>query len=160
MQVDLDVMTKEPTQVNNEDIEFVLEIGDMQSVISQNYNSTNNYNLNPVQKHISPLLGKMYTTYERVKGTKRVKLSEYTEEHYFIETEEVIYDQDDFVEFIETKAKVNIKVDSSDMARSYTTALPKRQDINLFKEINQQLRELCREYDRSIDEIHTLWMEA
>ena len=160
MGVDLDVMTKEPTCVNDEDIEFVLEIGDLQSVISHSYGSATKYSLDPVRKRNKTLLDKMYNAYDKVKGSKRVKLSEYTNEHDFTEAEEVIYDQNDFAKFVENNAKIKVKVNNSENTRSYSTNLPRKQDESLFKEINQQLEELCKEFGYCIDEIHTLWMEA
>lgn len=103
----------------------------------------------------------MFNAYENVRGNKRVKISEFEEEREFNEAETIIYEQGDFYNFAEkTKAQVKIKVHTTDNSRTYTSMLPKKQDESLFVEINKQLQDLSKEFNYTIDEIHTFWMEA
>ena len=160
MQVDLDVMTKEPTICENEDIEFVLEIEDLQSVISNYTTRTGKYNLNPVRKGKRTRLDELFDSYANVKGNKRVKVSEYQDDQEFDEGDSKIYEQEDLLEFIEDKAKVQIKSNLSTNTRSYKSNISKKEDVDMFKELNAELDSLSKEYNYTIEEIHTLWMEA
>ena len=78
-QLDMNVLTKEPSLVdNNEDVQFVLEIEDMQSVISNGLIGDSSYNLKPVRKRRhTQSLDEMYSGYSSSRGSaKRVKVTE------------------------------------------------------------------------------------
>lgn len=75
--VDLEVMTKEPSFVNNEDMEFVLEIEDMQSVISNVSAKFPTYDLaNKRKRKRHSLLMDLYSNYAEKEGHKRIKITE------------------------------------------------------------------------------------
>lgn len=160
MHVDLDVMTKEPTFCDNQDIEFVLEIEDLQSVISNYTNKSAKYNLNPVRKRKRTRLDEMFSSYANVKGNKRVKITEHLEDHDFNEADSVIYDQEDLLNYINQDSKIQIQNNLSTNTRIFKSAIPRNKDLNLFREINAELDALGKEYGYSMEEIHTFWMEA
>lgn len=163
MGVDLEVMTKEPTICEGDDIEFVLEIEDMQSVISNYVTGDSSYNLRPVRKrrHVSSL-DKMYSSYAKAKGSKRVKITEVDEQAVeYNESDSTIYEQEDLLAFLKNSAKVKISNNLANNTRSYSSDLPKKNhDEALFKNIMQELETLSQKYNYTIDEIHTLWMES
>lgn len=161
--VDLNVMTKEPSIVNNdEDMEFILEIEDMQSVVSNLVANDSSYNINPRKRKVHKSLGEMYSDYENKNGFKRVKVSETeTKGNEYYEGDTTIYDQTDLYEFIKTDARVTISPNITENTRSVRSNLPKThtEEVAYFQEITEQLEELCDTYNKGMEEIHTLWME-
>jgi hypothetical protein len=86
--VDLDVMTKEPSFIdrNGDDMEFILEVEDMQSVVSV---ATNNPSYSLTSRKARPkksLLTDMYSEFALKDGVKRFKVTETENEgktHFF-----------------------------------------------------------------------------
>lgn len=163
--VDLNVMTKEPSIINrdDEDMEFILEIEDMQSVISNFVTKDSSYNLQPVRKrrHVQSL-DSMYSNYADKRGAKRIKVTESeTKGNDYNESDTTIYEQKDLEEFIKKEAKFTISNNYKKNTRSFKTNLPKKtRDEAFFREISQQLEDLCEKYNKSMEEMHTIWMEA
>jgi hypothetical protein len=81
MQVDMDVMTKEPSIVDNcnEDFEFLLAVEDMQSALSHEGDMEHSYSMKPRKKRARNL-DALFDNYEETRGVKRVKVTE-TEEN-------------------------------------------------------------------------------
>lgn len=145
-QCDLEVMTKEPSIVNRdqESVEFVLEVEDMQSVVSNISVRDPSYSLRPIRKrrHIQTL-DAMYDGYADRCGTKRVKVDEAEERSTLNEDESTIYNMEDLENFVVTRAKVKISTNITDGTRSVKSDLvAKTKEEGYFKEIAQQLEEL------------------
>lgn len=77
MAVDMNVMTKEPSIIdrNDEDVEFILAIEDMQSVVSNDMDCNEPYNLHPRKRRRTPL-NTLFENYADRSGFKRVKVTE------------------------------------------------------------------------------------
>lgn len=96
--VDLNVMTKEPSIMPNgqEEMEILLAIDDMQSVISNNMTNDNAYTLKPRKRRVVNSLEEMYSSYENP-SNKRFKASE---DQCNDESGTTIYDMDDLYDYI------------------------------------------------------------
>ena len=102
-QVDLNVMTNQPSLIGgDEDMEFVLEVEDMQSAISNTITGDSSYNIKPTRKRRhNQRLDDMYSNYD-LRQEAEPKQLEYNE------SESTIYDQESLLEYISTDAKVKI----------------------------------------------------
>lgn len=165
--VDLDVMTKEPTFVDNQDddMEFVLEIEDMQSVLSNNLTKDQSYSTKYRKRRNKHSLDEMYEEFATKSNYKRVKVTESdTNGNEYIESATTIYDQMDLDNFLNSPdAKVVIHHNPSEGTRSVESTIPKgasNEDETYFKIISTQLEELCEIYGKSMEEMHTIYMEA
>lgn len=104
-------MTNQPSLIGgDEDMEFVLEVEDMQSAISNTITGDSSYNIKPTRKRRhNQRLDDMYSNYDLRQGHKRVKITEAEPKQLeYNESESTIYDQESLLEYISTDAKVKI----------------------------------------------------
>lgn len=160
-QVDLNVMTNQPSLVDNkEDIEFLLEIGDMQSAISNHFASDTSYSMKANRKrHRLENLDEIYTTHDQKMGHKRVKLDEAdTKVFEYSENDSTIYDQASLYEHIRSEAKIKITSNLLNSKRSVHSNV--NNNDNFFQKITEELNILCERYDYSMEEMHAMFMQA
>ena len=162
MGVDMNVMTKEPSIIdrNSEDVEFILQIEDMQSAVSHDPDCIEPYSLAPRKRKRTPL-NTLFDNYADKSGFKRVKVTENETNGYdYNSCSTTIYDEDDLKDFIGKNAKVIIH--NSGDKRTFESSLSKinSDEEEFFKVITNELESLWVKYDKPIEEMHTYWMEA
>jgi hypothetical protein len=158
-QVDLNVLTNPPSLLgDDEDMEFVLEVEDMQSAISNHFAQDSSYNIKPTRKrHRMENLDQIFTSHDQGVGHKRMKVNEVESKEY-TECDTTIYDQDSLMEHITTDAKIRITSSLSSGERTVESKL--NNGDTYFQKITEELDNLCIEYEISMDEMHALFMGA
>jgi hypothetical protein len=72
-----------------------------------------------------------------------------------------IYDEDDLVKFIQNEGKVTISSNVTEGTRSVKSNVCKKSpEEAYFQELTEQLKLLCEEYKKTMEEMHSLYMEV
>lgn len=157
--VDLNVMTNQPSIIGGEDVEFFLQVEDMQSAISNQFAGDSSYTMNTNRKRKrQDNLDNMYESHEKSQGHKRKMINEADNNFEYTECDSTIYDQDSLYDHLRKEAKMRICRNAKTNERSVSSKV--KNTGNFFQKITEELQELCNEYAISMEEMHNLFMSA
>jgi hypothetical protein len=139
---------------DDDQIEFVLAVDDLESVVSYRPQNTGHvYSAQAGQKRPDRLLNELFTP----EATVRVKIEEGKE---VTKGRDTVYDMESLQKYLKGKGHLKIEKHTETGTRRVLGEFKEKVQEEYFTKLSKELHKLARQYSKKMDEIHMLFMEV
>ena len=160
MDIDSERGSDDPEREEDEECEFLLAVEDLQSALAFNATDDTTYSLKAPRLNKAARLSSLYDETEAViwnnEGTTMHTLSETSEGFRRINS----INQEEMHEHLTKKCKLRITRNLNTNELKVQKVPVEKSKDQFFEELSVILRDLAKEYDKDMDEMHMLFMEV